>query len=426
MVLNFVQYDAKLIRPLDVVPKEVNHTFLEHLIQVEQRRVGNWQQQFATAQIYEGVTAADLAAFRDLGLELVLASGKWAYFTDAETASLVHCQVARSSEAIAYGSQFVSNANASTVRSQARLLVLDDTASIEASLLPRIRQQLEIDLSEADLGEVHRKLGDCYSLISSDLAHHVAYSARQKQPHHPNTSPFQFRAGSPERPGVIKGTCRVSEWCDRLQVDAILSLSSFKATHQPNGENPQLVGVHTVSDFFFANKTYATVNQQKRGLQPALVTPEATQQEVLPELVERAITAAQIQANPQSATAYYLSLAEQRQQFRDPPEIESLEDEETETANDSYVDTIYEILKADAFGQMHRHPKVIDAIAKVLHHEWMDTVTVGVYSPSAIAQPHADLKPWECCFRELPQGALVALYRSPLGNIAGIGTFINN
>ncbi|MGG6270526.1 A1S_2505 family phage non-structural protein [Leptolyngbya sp. AN03gr2] len=422
MVLSFVQYDAKLLRPLEIVAKEVNHTLLEHLIEVEQQRVGNWETRYVTAQIYEGVTADDLRAFRELELQLILANGKWAYFTDAQTAALVQRQVARSSDAIAYGSLFLSHANASTVRSQGRILVLDDAATSEAIIaqLPKICQALGTNFSEIDLQNIHRKLGDCYSLVSSNLAHAVAYSSHQKQSKDPDRSPFQFRAGSLEILGVIKGTCRVSDWCDRLQVDAILSFSSFKATQQLNGEKLLLLGVHTVSNFFFANKTYAATSQQKRGLQPALVTPEATQQEVLPELVEKAIATAQVQATSQAAIDYYLSVAERKRNILD--EIEDSEDIVEET----YIDPVYEILKADQFQQMQGHPKVLDAIAKVLHHEWMDAVTVGVYSPSAIAQPHADLNPWECCFRELPHGALVSLYRSPLGNIAGIGTFINN
>lgn len=416
MTLSFVQYDAKLLRPIDTAAKEVDHTLLEHLIEVERQRVGDWKTRYVTAQIYEGVIAADLKAFRELELQLILANGKWAYFTDVQTAALVQRQVARSSDEIAYGSLFLSHANASTVQSEARILVLDDTATIA-----QIRQGLRNNFSEADLREVHQKLGDCYSLVSSNLAHAVAYSSDQKRVKEPDCSPFQFRAGSPEIPGVIKGTCRVSDWCDRLEVDAILSLSSFKATQRLNGEKPQLLGMQLVSDFFFANKTYAATTQQKRGLQPALVTPEATQQEVLPKLVEKAISVAQIQANSKAATDYYLAVAERKRHESD----EEVEEEE-ETGEELYIDPIYEILRADSFEQMQGHPKVMDVIAKVLHHEWMDAVTAGVYTPSAIAQPHTELKFWECCFRELPHGALVSLYRSPLGNIAGIGTFINN
>ncbi|MCY6494323.1 A1S_2505 family phage non-structural protein [Leptolyngbya sp. GGD] len=423
MTLSFIQYDAKLLRPVETAAKEVNHTLLEHLIEVERKRAGEWNTRYVTAQIYEGVTAADLRAFRELELQLILANGKWAYFTDRQTAVLVQRQVARSSDAIAYGSLFLSHANASTVQSEARILVLDDTATIETTIaqLPQIRQALGNNFSETELREIHQKLGDCYSLVSSSLAHAVADSSGQKQVKDPNRSPFQFRAGSPEIPGVIKGTCRVSEWCDRLQIDAILSLSSFKATQRSNGEKPQLVGVQLVPNFFFANKTYAATTQQKRGLQPALVTPEATQQEVLPKLVEKAISVAQIQANSKDATDYYLAVAERNRNESD----EEVEVEE-ESVEELYIDPIYEILKADSFEQMQGHPKVMDAIAKVLHHEWMNAVTVGIYTPSAIAQPHAELQSWECCFRELPHGALVSLYRSPLGNIAGIGTFINN
>jgi hypothetical protein len=426
MVLSFTQYDAKLLRPIDATAKEINHTLLEHLIEVEQHRVGNWETRYVTAQVYEGVTAADLDAFRSLGLELVLANGKWAYFTDAQTAALVRHQVTRPSDAIAYGSLLLSNANASAVQPQARILVLDDAATVQSAIaqLPQIQNALGNSISESDFIQLHQKLGDCYSLVSSNLAHAIADSL--KQPKDPERSPFQFRAGSPDIPGVIKGTCRVSTWCDRLQVDAILSLSSFKATQQLSGEKPNLVGIQTVSNFFFANKSYAATTQQKRGLQPALVTPEATQQEVLPQLVEKAISVAQIQADPQAATAYYLSVAERRQQQQIELDETDSEADDSETIEASYVYTIAEILKADPFRQMQGHPKVIDAIAKVLHHEWMDAVTIGVYSPSAISQPHADLKPWECCFRELPHGTLVALYRAPLGNISGIGTFINN
>ena len=46
--------------------------------------------------------------------------------------------------------------------------------------------------------------------------------------------------------------------------------------------------------------------------------------------------------------------------------------------------------------------------------------------PSATAQNHGSLKPWEIANRDLPQGAIVAYYRSPFPNVGAAAITINN
>ena len=50
----------------------------------------------------------------------------------------------------------------------------------------------------------------------------------------------------------------------------------------------------------------------------------------------------------------------------------------------------------------------------------------GIEVPSATAQNHGSLKPWEIANRDLPQGAIVAYYRSPFPNVGAAAITINN
>jgi len=65
-------------------------------------------------------------------------------------------------------------------------------------------------------------------------------------------------------------------------------------------------------------------------------------------------------------------------------------------------------------------------LREFLQSEWQEVATGGVYVPSAIAQPHIQLQEGEVSFTGLPDGAEVAIYRSPVANAANFDVFTNN
>ncbi|MBE7385142.1 MAG: hypothetical protein F6J95_027510 [Leptolyngbya sp. SIO1E4] len=87
---------------------------------------------------------------------------------------------------------------------------------------------------------------------------------------------------------------------------------------------------------------------------------------------------------------------------------------------------LYDILKADRFNQFAGFSKVNKGLARHLKGQWQDTALRGIHVPSAMAQHHSQLKPWEVCNQDLPHGAIVAYYRSPFPNVGAAAIALNN
>ena len=91
-------------------------------------------------------------------------------------------------------------------------------------------------------------------------------------------SVVQFRAASPDLPGIAKGTMASSEWCERLGVDAIISSNDIK------GDDGRLSapGIKEASNFWINRKATAQYGQQSVGPQVKYCIPEATRLEINP------------------------------------------------------------------------------------------------------------------------------------------------
>jgi hypothetical protein len=406
MALSFHQLEAKLGLELSYPPVEIEHTYLEHLLRVEHRLETT---QLWTAKLYEGVNDSDLARLETQGKSLIFASGRTAYFADANTATYLAEQVYRHpSDAISYGSLPVSDAQASTVKAgNAQLLIVDDEATqrLNPKLEEQILQQADSSVNREVLANIAAKLGDCYMLVSPTLA-----SAVEAQPN----TPFQFRAGAPGLPGMFKGTCRSSQWCQALGVDAIVPLSSTKGhgkTIQP--------GLYEVGDFFLARKSDAQLREQKLGIQALVNLPEGTLAEILPQLQGEAEHLAKIQQDPRQLVQRYLQTAERR--------LQQINNSDSTLEHQSaQVDWLYEILKGDATYQLLQHDRVQAKLEDFLAGEWQDIATGGVYVPQAMAQPHPDLRPGEVCIPSMLHGERIAIYRSPVANVAAFDVCLNN
>jgi hypothetical protein len=292
------------------------------------------------------------------------------------------------------------------------------------------------------MGAIASKLGDCYSLISPDLANQL-----QAEP----DRPFQFRAGVPEWQGVFKGTCRASLLCQALEVDGIIARSSIKGDNKTT-----TTGIHEVS-LFWARKEDAKFTEQKLGTQALVFFPEGVQADVLPKLKIKAERLAEAQSDPRKVAQLYIERHEKRQQQRQEETVErdniyqiiepelalelglsiqentkanNFEQPDNPSVNEQYQDWLYDILKADLIDGGHCQVLEMEDIAKrlreFLQSEWQEVATGGLYVPSAIAQPHNQLQEGEVSFTGLPDGSEVAIYRSPVANAANFDVFTNN
>lgn len=445
--MKFRQIDLKTGQELPIPSKTVEHTYLE-------LKIGSTvdRSKLAVGKMYDGITDRDIERLQEQGLHMILANGRSAYFGDRAIAEKVSQEIfTNHSDAVAYGSIPVSEAKTSIYKESARILIIDDetlsqdpaigTYTADWGQQPIILGN-GIILSDKAMGAIASKLGDCYSLISSDLANQL-----QAEP----DRPFQFRAGVPEWQGVFKGTCRSSLLCQALEVDGIIAKSSIKGDNKTT-----TTGIHNVS-LFWARKEDAKFTEQKLGTQALVFFPEGVQADVLPKLKIKSERLAEAQSDPRKVAQLYIERHEKRQQQRQEETVErdniyqiiepelalevglsiqentkanNFEQPENPSVNEQYKDWLYDILKADLIDGGHCQVLEMEDIAKrlreFLQSEWQEVATGGLYVPSAIAQPHNQLQEGEVSFTGLPDGSEVAIYRSPVANAANFDVFTNN
>jgi hypothetical protein len=362
--MKFRQIDLKTGQELPIPPKTVEHTYLE-------LKIGSTvdPNKLAVGKMYDGITDRDIERLQEQGLHMILANGRSAYFGDRAIAEKVSQEIfTNHSDAVAYGSIPVSEAKTSIYKESARILIIDDetlsqdpatgTYTADWGQQPIILSN-GIILSDKAMGAIASKLGDCYSLISPDLANQL-----QAEP----DRPFQFRAGVPEWQGVFKGTCRASLLCQALEVDGIIARSSIKGDNKTT-----TTGIHEVS-LFWARKEDAKFTEQKLGTQALVFFPEGVQADVLPKLKIKAERLAEAQSDPRKVAQLYIERHEKRQQQRQEETVErdniyqiiepelalelglsiqentkanNFEQPDNPSVNEQYQDWLYDILKAD-------------------------------------------------------------------------------
>jgi len=250
--------------------KEVENSYLEHWL-----KTNGIEAEFFTGKFYDGVNDADRQRLEGEGKVLAFTNGKSGYFTDPETARLMTEGDADRGIApiysddknsphnfVAYGSLVASDGSASTAIPQARILVIDDEKRShgDAQLLDKRGQPIP----QSELETLYDKMGDgtmlvphqvMKDLITQEERDTITAKAFEKAGVSPDITAIgqdlekvdeanaaaekqinalagrtvsQFRAATPDLPGLIKGTMGASRWCDRLGVDAIISTNDIK------------------------------------------------------------------------------------------------------------------------------------------------------------------------------------------------------
>ncbi|MFM2431179.1 MAG: hypothetical protein RLZZ511_2392 [Cyanobacteriota bacterium] len=394
--------------------KEVEHSYLEHWLDKHGLKESA---QLSVANFYDGVSDRDRERleFQDQQV-LVFTNGKKGYFADPQTANLIvngsdHLGInpiyAANQDAahnlVAYGSLVSSDGLASAVRSDVRILVIDDETKDAGGPLVNWEGQ---PLEPEDVQRIMDKMGDGTMLVSSDLMEQL----RVPEDGDKNLSQTvtQFRAATPDFPGIAKGTVGTSGWCEYLGVDAIVSKNDIK------GDDGQFStpGVKELAEFWVNRKSDGEYGLQSVGPQVKGCLPEATIAEFNPEMLRKGKELAAIANDPIALAQKYIEAKELKQQEFG---------EEGDRA-----DAIASLLKADPNGVLMGFERVNRAMEDFLRNERVDLATNGIEVPSAMAQHHDALKPWEVCNRDLPQGAIVAYYRSPFANVGSAAIGINN
>jgi hypothetical protein len=462
-MLRIQRFDIKTGKPIQEnlegsqqpATKQVEHTYLEHWLEIYDIKA-----EFSVARFYESVNDFDRLRLESEGKVLVFTSGSDGYFTDPATAHLMvqGSQTVRPIYAsnrnsphnsVAYGSLVASEGVASTTISFARILVIDDEGRTHGDQ-PLINQEGRI-VPARHLQALYDKMGDGTMLVSDDTmqslqtieerdkialksaersgisgdisalaqemlqADTAVITAEHQEVALARRSVVQFRAASPDLPGIAKGTMASSDWCARLGVDAIISTNNIK------GDDGRLSapGIKAVSNFWINRKAIARYGQQSVGPQVKYTIPKATRLEINPKVQAQAEALAPVAGDFAALSQRYL---EQKERDRSRP-YQGIEDEWLQTTR---PDWLYDTLSADKYGQLTNQAKVVDGLSRYVRGEWLRLATNGTSVPSAMAQHHSQLKPWEVCNKDLPHGAIVAYYRSPFPNVGAAAIAINN
>ena len=455
------QFDIKTGKPIQVningqaqtALKQIEHSYLEHWL-----TTNGINAQFSVARFYESINDADRPRLESEGKYLVFASGSDGYFTDKATAQLMSLGSDTVSpiytgdrnsphNMVAYGGLISSDGVASTKIQSARILVIDDenrthgpTPLVDGESRPISEEQLaslydkmgdgtmlvterttralqtpeerdKIAVKEADKGE----LGSDITTLAQDLARSEATVARieTQEIRLAQRTVMQFRAASPDLPGIGKGTMASSYWCDRLGVDAIISANDIKGADQ-RLLNP---GIKEVSNLWVNRKTQAQYSRQAVGPQVKYTIPDATQAEFNPRIQKEAEKLGQVAGDFDALSQYYVEQKERTQKRASADE---------DTVRTQRPDWLYEVLTADKYGQLTGEAQVVRKLSRYTQRKWLDLAENGLSVPSAVAQHHSQLKPWEVCNKDLPHGAIVAYYRSPFPNVSAAAIAINN
>jgi hypothetical protein len=428
--MEFRNINIKTGFELEMPPKVIENSYLEF-------RLGDVSESnFAVGKMYEGINADDVRNLENQGLHIIFSSGRSAYFGDEATAKLAKEIFPNQSDAVAYGNLPTSEGKKSAFRENVKVLVIDDESPSPDWGKEPIVSKAGAVLSDRAMSAIAAKLGDSYNLISPSLGEELDAE--------PNR-PFQFRAGVPEWQGMMKGMCRESVFCDALGVDAIISKSSIK------GDNKETAtGIQEV-DLFWSRKEDAKLTEQKLGTQVLVYFPEAAAEEVAPLLKANAEKLAEVQSDPRRIAELYIKRheqqlaknAERQEEIEIKPLIDSglakelglsnldFQPRKKEVEEDKeYKSWVYDVLKTDIGEsgncQVLEMPEITKQLEKFMRKEWADTATGGVYVPSGIAQPSNELKSGEVCFKKLPDGIKVGIYRSPVANAANFDVFTNN
>ena len=389
---------------LQLEPKQkmVEHSYLEAWLKRHELK----DAAFFIGEFYAGVDENDRLRLEEDGKVLVFANGKKGYFTDPNTAQLmiqgdrdiqpIYAQDENAPHnAIAYGSLIASDGIASMSRTSCKILVVDDEGALNADFL-RLDDRLL------------QRMGDGTMLVSEAVMRSLMTS--EDEGLNPLTLVTQFRAASPDFPGIAKGTLTYSDWCEDLGVEAIVSRSNIK------GDDGRFsrAGIHEVESFWINRKVDAQYGFQSVGPQVKGCIPEATLHEFNPRMKEKAEKLATIASDPVALMQYYAQKKVDREEVED------------EVPGQVPKDWLKELAAADPHGMLVGFKRVNSELERFLKGERKDLAIRGIEVPSATAQHHGRLKPWEIANRDLPQGALVAYYRSPFPNVGAAAIAINN
>jgi hypothetical protein len=350
-------YDPETDRQISRT-KDIKNSYLEEWL--SRQPISGNDTNLLTAKFYDGIDERDIEALSDRGQELIFTSGEYAYFAKPALAKLLleenpiyQYGEASAHNAVAYGSLIVSDgvAQTKTQAGKVKVLLVDNEKRNFGSEALRDRDGTKIPAEEVE--KLLDVMGDGTMLVPSTTMQNLLLdkeisAAIEKGLDRTGTTPepelveslfleyqqegrirlsqvsgdaakaiqveigrttekavVQFRAAIIEVPGIAKGTAKTSQWCERLGVDAVISLDDIKGAEKDGiFGRPGVVEVD--SNLWMNRKNKAQRGSQSVGTQVMYKIPEATLSEINPKILEKAPAVAERAFDPYGVATGYV------------------------------------------------------------------------------------------------------------------------
>jgi len=274
-------------------------------------------------------------------------------------------------------------------------------SSIDSAFLRKESEQIDASALTELVPHFHTRQSPPPQWVSEEIAEKI----HQQLDHKVERLVTQFRVKTP-LPGEAKGTMATSRWCQDLGVDCIIGTNCIKGADS-RFETP---GIKEVEYLWLNRMLDARYGLQEMGPQVKGCIPETTRLYFNPYLEGKLKELNEVTGSYEKGVAWYVARVE----------------EEIKRKPDFQPASFYYIAKADKLGLLAGNQPGCRIIEDSLRKERLSLALSGIFLPSAIAQKHSALKPWEMCNPKMEHGAICVWYRSPYSNIMASMVTINN
>ncbi|MBE9037608.1 hypothetical protein [aff. Roholtiella sp. LEGE 12411] len=446
MTLEFKHFDTRLNQwihtdnntknPHSILTEKLDNTLLESYFP---------NKEFSFGHIDEHSTPSDLKNHPE-GHTLLLSSKTRLLYGPPECLEVVEKLCPDRKDRGAYGSIFLGDCK-NAINEQLNILIVDDNTGENGGLLNK--------------KDVWKLVGDCYGQISTELYDKLTNREKQQDKSY---RVIQHRFGWKESDGEDtkyrfgKGTLRplkldeirYADSNEKLKIDLIIPISSFKGTDKDNPDGPTKPQIKP--GLYKQTIWLAEKSQSQRGqtaISQLLASFPQGIKDFAEELENQAQKLASIQDDPRKVAQSYCDQYEKRKELDEQKKADTEQGVPTQKISETPVETsvtdfqvdedlntdhlsedsqkddllMYKLIKADLLGhqQVLETEKVKQELSRFVQAEWRD-IAIGkmLTFDRGMIIPSKELKNGEICVTWMDEGEKVLNFRSPFLNSNGL------
>jgi hypothetical protein len=183
------------------------------------------------------------------------------------------------------------------------------------------------------------------------------------------------------------------------------------------GNDRIATGTYQLPDLIIGNHSNAQIQEYSNSWQlTQWYSPETIAKDIGEPTLAEAQYLREIQGNQRMLAKYLVDNYDRRQQIIDSDRSFDSEDAKESDGEEKKEHSTIEILRADKYGLLGQHPKIVDFCVSQLRNRWVELATKGAVNlESGMAQPY-NVKPGTLVAPHLENGTEVIVTRYPIVN----------